>query len=150
MSATGEVEAVNRQVLDYFGKVTEEMKQWSTSDAVHPDDLPGVISAWQYSVETASIYNVEHRLRRADGVYHWFRARGLPLRDAEGHALRWYVLLTDIDEQKQAEEALLARERELNIIVNTVPALAWWRVSTVPRNFLTSITSRTWDFHWNN
>ena len=101
MSATGEVEAVNRQASDYFGKVLEEMKRWSTSDAVHPDDLPGVISAWQHSVETASIYNVEHRLRRADGVYHWFRARGLPLRDAEGRALRWYVLLTDIDEQKR-------------------------------------------------
>jgi PAS domain S-box-containing protein len=125
MNATGEVEAVNRQVLDYFGKATEEMKGWSTSDVVHPDDLPGVISAWMYSVETASTYNVEHRLRRADGVYRWFRARGLPLRDAEGRALRWYVLLTDIDEQKRAEEALLARERELNIIVNTVPALAW-------------------------
>lgn len=125
MSARGEVEVVNRQASDYFGKTVEEIKGWTTSSAVHPDDLPGVISAWKCSVETASTYNVEHRLRRADGVYRWFRARGLPLCDAEGRALRWYVLLTDIDEQKQAEEALLARERELNVIVNTVPALAW-------------------------
>ncbi|MGB8007854.1 MAG: PAS domain S-box protein [Terriglobales bacterium] len=125
MNARGEVEAVNRQVLDYFAKTTEEMKGWATSDAVHPDDLPAVMSAWKCSIETASMYNLEHRLRRADGVYRWFRARGLPLRDAKGRALRWYVLLTDIDEQKQAEEALLARERELNVIVNTVPALAW-------------------------
>ena len=125
MNAMGEVVAVNRQASDYFGKTLEEMKGWATGDAVHPDDLPGVISAWKCSVETASMYNVEHRLRRADGLYHWFRARGLPLRDAEGRALRWYVLLTDIDEQKRAEETLLARERELNVIVNTVPALAW-------------------------
>jgi PAS domain S-box-containing protein len=125
MSATGEVEVVNRQASDYFGKTFEEMKGWATSDAVHPDDVPGVISAWRHSVETVSPYDVDHRLRRADGVYRWFRARGLPLRDDEGHALRWYVLLTDIDEQKRAEEALLARERELSVIVNTVPALAW-------------------------
>jgi PAS domain S-box-containing protein len=125
MNTTGEVEVVNRQASDYFGKTLEEMKGWATSDAVHPDDLPGVMSAWMHSVETVSPYDVDHRLRRADGVYRWFRARGLPLRDDEGRALRWYILLTDIDDRRRAEEALQASERELRVIVNTVPALAW-------------------------
>ncbi len=125
MNATGEVEVVNRQASEYFGKTPEEMKGWATSDAVHPDDLPGVMSAWMHSVETVSPYDVDHRLRRADGVYRWFRARGLPLRDNEGRALRWYVLLTDIDDRRRAEEALQASERELRVIINTVPALAW-------------------------
>ncbi|MBZ5653628.1 MAG: PAS domain-containing protein, partial [Acidobacteriia bacterium] len=125
MSATGEVEVVNRQASDYFGKTAKQMKGWATSDAVHPDDLPAVISAWRHSVETASPYDVDHRLRRSDGVYRWFRARGLPLRNAEDRIVRWYVLLTDIDDRRRAEEALLASERELSVIVNTVPALAW-------------------------
>jgi hypothetical protein len=125
MNSTGEVEVVNRQASEYFGKTPEEMKGWATSDAVHPDDLPGVMSAWMHSVETVSPYDVDHRLRRADGVYRWFRARGLPLRDNEGRALRWYVLLTDIDDRRRAEEALQASERELRVIINTVPALAW-------------------------
>jgi PAS domain S-box-containing protein len=77
MTSTGEVQPANRQVLDYFGKTVEELKGWSTSDAVHPDDLPGVVSAWRHSVETASPYDVDHRLRGADGVYRWFHARGL-------------------------------------------------------------------------
>ena len=42
-NAAGEVELVNRQVLEYFGKTIEEMKNWATSDAVHPDDLPRMI-----------------------------------------------------------------------------------------------------------
>ena len=113
MSATGEVEAVNRQVSDYFGRSVEEMKAWSTSDAVHTDDLPDVISAWIHSIETASPYDVDHRLRRADGVYRWFHARGLPLRDLEGRVLRWYVLLTDIDDRKRAEEELRNAQSEL-------------------------------------
>ena len=113
MSATGEVEAVNRQVLEYFGRSVEEMKGWSTSNAVHPDDLPGVISAWVHSIETASPYDVDHRLRRADGVYRWFHARGLPLRDREGRVLRWYVLLTDVDDRKRAEEDLRNAQSEL-------------------------------------
>ncbi|HZC25293.1 MAG TPA: PAS domain-containing protein [Candidatus Binatia bacterium] len=113
MSATGEIEAVNRQVLDYFGKSVEDMKGWSTSNAVHPDDLPGVISALTHSVETASLYDFDHRLRRADGVYRWFHARGVPLRDPEGHVLRWYVLLTDMDDRKRAEEELRTAHLEL-------------------------------------
>jgi PAS domain S-box-containing protein len=125
MSATGEVQAVNRQVLEYFGKTVEELKTWSTTDAVHPEDLPTVISAWIRSVETAAPYDVDHRLRGADGVYRWFHARGLPLRDEEGRVVRWYVLLTDIDDRRRAEEALHASERELDLIVNTIPALAW-------------------------
>lgn len=113
MSVKGEVEAVNRQVLDYFGRSVEDMKGWSTSNAVHPDDLPGVIAAWSRSVGTASPYDVDHRLRRVDGVYRWFHARGLPLRDREGCILRWYVLLTDIDDRKRTEEELRNAQSEL-------------------------------------
>jgi PAS domain S-box-containing protein len=113
MTSTGEIQVVNRQVLDYFGKTVDQLKGWSTSEAVHPDDLPRVISAWRHSVETESPYYVDHRLRRADGVYRWFRARGLPQVDAEGRIVRWYVLLADIDERKQAEEKLRRNEWSL-------------------------------------
>jgi PAS domain S-box-containing protein len=49
LTPAGEVELVNRQVLEYFGKTLEELKNWGTSDAVHPDDLPRVIDAWKIS-----------------------------------------------------------------------------------------------------
>ena len=40
MGAMGEVEFLNRQTLEYFGKTSEELKDWSLIGAVHPDDLP--------------------------------------------------------------------------------------------------------------
>jgi formate hydrogenlyase transcriptional activator len=106
MTAEGENEFVSQQVLDYFGKSHEELKSWATSDAVHPDDLPRVITAFTSSIETGQPYDTEHRIRRADGVYRWFQVRALPLRDAEGRIIRWYVLSTDIEERKQAEDRL--------------------------------------------
>jgi PAS domain S-box-containing protein len=106
MSATGEAQLLNRQVLEYFGKSPEELKNWATSDAVHPDDLPRVISAWASSIETGHPYDIEHRCRRGDGIYRWFQVRALPLRDAESRITGWYNLLTDIDDRKRAEEAL--------------------------------------------
>jgi PAS domain S-box-containing protein len=113
MSSTGAVEVVNRQTLEYFGKTSDQLKGWSIGDAVHPDDLPSVYAAWMHSVETVSAYDIDHRLRRADGVYRWFRARGLPLCDSEGHALRWYVLLTDIHDRMAAEETLRQAQCDL-------------------------------------
>jgi PAS domain S-box-containing protein len=106
MSATGEVQLLSRQVLEYFGKSPEEMKSWATSDAVHPDDLPRVISAWTNSIETGHPYDIEHRCRRGDGIYRWFQVRALPVRDAESRITCWYNLLTDIDDRKRAEQAL--------------------------------------------
>jgi formate hydrogenlyase transcriptional activator len=106
MTPEGEVEFVNNQALEYFGKTLEELKGWATSDAVHPDDLPQAVAAWRHSVETGDPYDVDHRLRRADGAYRWFHSRGLSLRDAKGRIVRWYTLLTDIDERRRAEEKL--------------------------------------------
>jgi PAS domain S-box-containing protein len=69
--------------------------------------------------------DVEHRVLRADGAYRWLHARGLPLRDTGGRIVRWYTLLTDIDERKHAEEALATSEQNLKLIIDTIPALAW-------------------------
>jgi PAS domain S-box-containing protein len=112
MTPAGEVESVNRHVLEYFGATLEDLKGWAAGDTVHPDDLPVVIAAWKRAVDTGEPYDIEHRMRRADGIYRWFHARGLPLRDAQGRVARWYVLETDIDDRKRAE-ALLAGEKRL-------------------------------------
>ena len=119
--AMGEVEFLNRQTLEYFGRTNEELKDWALIDAVHPDDLPSVIEARKKSIETGQIYDVEHRCRRADGVYRWFQVRGLPVRDSENRITAWYLLLTDIDDRKKAEEALQSSERNLNQILNAIP-----------------------------
>src|SRR5216117_1482148 len=61
LNAAGEVELLNRQLLEYFGKTPEELKNWAAGDAVHPDDLPRVIDAWRRSVETGEPYSLELR-----------------------------------------------------------------------------------------
>jgi PAS domain S-box-containing protein len=119
--ALGEVEFLNRQTLEYFGKTSEELKNWALIGAVHPDDLPRVIEARKKSIEAGQIYDVEHRCRRADGVYRWFQVRGLPARTVEGTITAWYLLLTDIDDRKKAEEALQSSERNLSLMISAIP-----------------------------
>ena len=124
LTPAGEVESVNRQVLAYCGRTLEELKQWGTSDTVHPDDLPRANEAVSRSMALGDPYDIEVRIRRFDGVYRWFQVRGLPL-NSNGRIARWYTLHTDIDARKCAEEALKGSERNLKLIIDTIPALAW-------------------------
>jgi PAS domain-containing protein len=69
MSATGEVELANRQLLSYFGKELEDIRNWATSGVVHPEDLPRAIEIAGNSFATGDPYEMEIRVRRYDGVY---------------------------------------------------------------------------------
>jgi PAS domain S-box-containing protein len=120
---SGDVETVNRPALEYFGKTLEELKGCKTSDIVHPDDLQHTIAAQRKGFETGRAYNVESRHRRADGVYRWFNVLGLPLLDTDGRIIRWFHLISDIDDRKRAEEALRASENNLRRIIDSIPGL---------------------------
>jgi formate hydrogenlyase transcriptional activator len=76
-----------------------------------------VQTSWWHSIETGEPFEVEQRIRGVDGEYRWFVARGLPGRDPEGRIIRWYGMLFDIDERKQAEERL--RRSEWNLLART-------------------------------
>ena len=122
VSPAGEVEVVNRPLLEYFGKDLEEVRNWANTDAIYPDDLPLAIETFNNSLPTGRPFDVEHRLRRFDGMYRWFQSRGLPVRNAENKITAWYVLLTDIDDRKKAEAALQSNERNLRLMIDAIPA----------------------------
>jgi formate hydrogenlyase transcriptional activator len=123
-TSEGELEFVNQPSLDYFGKTLEELKRWLTSNViVHPDERANAIAVWRRSVEKGVSYDLDNRFRRSDGVYRWFHVHGRPERDAQGSIVRWYALLTDIDERKKAEQKLEAQEMELQQILDFAPQL---------------------------
>ena len=143
-SPTGEVEAVNKPTLEYFGRTFEELKGWKSSDVVHPDDLQRTVATQIEALQTGSAYNVESRHRRADGTYRWFNVLGLPLRDSQGHILRWFILQIDIDDRKRAEEALRSAERNLSLTINTIPTFI--SVSR-PDGTVLSVNQAALDYH---
>jgi PAS domain S-box-containing protein len=119
LSPVGQVELPNRRLLEYFGKTLEEVNAWPTNDLVHPDDLPRVTAEITHSFRAGAPYDSELRYRRADGVYRWFQVRILPVRDADGRIIRWYGLITDIDDRKRAEDELKRSEARHRVVVET-------------------------------
>jgi PAS domain S-box-containing protein len=102
MTPNGEVETVNRQCIEYFGRPLEEQKDWVTTNMVHPEDLPHMLEVFKKAIASEIPYHFEQRLRRFDGEYRWFDTRGGAVRDDSGRITRWYVLLTDIEDRVRA------------------------------------------------
>jgi PAS domain S-box-containing protein len=105
--------------------VPTEGDEFGLRNVVHPDDLDRVYAAWRHSLQTGQDYNNEHRMRRADGTYRWFRSFGSPTRDDDSHTAGWYGTTIEIDELKNAEAALRENERSLQQLIDTVPVMIW-------------------------
>jgi PAS domain S-box-containing protein len=130
----GERLYANRVALDYLGLSLEEWRQFPGHDNyVHPDDTERLDGVFDRAVARASADKLELRVRKNDGSYRWFLARFNPFRDEQGQITRWYVTGTDIEDRKQAEDALrrenIALREEIDKasmfeeIVGTSPAL---------------------------
>lgn len=104
---------VNQQWLDYTGQTQEETLGSGFYASFHPDDLQSTADCWKRAVETGGIYEVECRLRRADGVFRWWLIRGVPFRNADGVILKWFGTCTDIEDIKQEKNQLHSQAKEL-------------------------------------
>lgn len=122
-SPRGELISSNQQLLDYFKQPLEEVGRWATNGTTHPDDIKQTVETFTASLTSGEPYDFETRFRRFDGAFRWFQIRGHPLRDADGEILRWYGLLTDIDDRKRAEETLRASEIDLRLTLNSIPGM---------------------------
>ena len=130
-SPDGRLRVVNPVALEYLGVTADEMRRIMDGDDyhwtqfVHPDDVEASLARWRHSLQTGESVIDEHRVRRFDGTYRWFRDTGIASRDEHGRITGWYGHTADIDDQKKAEAALHERERELRLLVDTVPTMIW-------------------------
>ncbi|MDB5706372.1 MAG: histidine kinase [Sphingomonas bacterium] len=89
----------------------------------HPDDQERAWETWRHSLATGDPYQIEYRLRRADGDYRWTLGRALPLRDETDTIVRWFGTCTDIHEQKQASEEREVIAQELSHRIKNIFAV---------------------------
>jgi len=108
----GHCDYLSPQWVRYTGIPEEQQLGFGWLAQVDPDDRERAVAAWKRAVETRTTLDVEYRIRGANGAPRWFKARGVPLRDAEGRVVKWLGTNTDIDDQKRVNELLEAKVQE--------------------------------------
>jgi len=118
----GTLEYINRRWTQYTGLSMEETCDRSlVKKLIHPDDVASITARAEEALATGASYQVEFRLQRAsDGVYRWFLARGVPVRNEKDEVVRWYGTSTDIDDQKRAEQLLRESDRRKDEFLATL------------------------------
>ena len=127
ITADGRDAFIGKRFSEYSGLSEEEARGSGWKVTVHPDDLDLYLRNWRPSLISGDPVEFETRVRRADGEYRWFLARAVAQRDDQGNILKWYEVLTDIEDRKRAEAALRERDAMVRRLVdaNIIGVFTW-------------------------
>jgi PAS domain S-box-containing protein len=128
----GKLDWFNERVFEFSGFSLEELRGDGWAQMVHPDDLERAAALWRSSLASGSSYEIEFRLRAADGSYRWHIARAVPLQDDAGRTVRWVGTNTDIQEHREIRAKLedLNLTLEQRVAERTADRDRMWRLST--------------------
>lgn len=134
--ADGACDYISPQWVRYTGRREAEQLGYGWLQQVHPEDRQRVIDAWRATAAGGLQFDTEFRIRRHDGAYRWFRTLAVPMRDATGKVVKWFGSNTDIDDLKQAEEALRDSRRQLALALEAGQLGVWdWHIPSGEAQF---------------
>ncbi|WP_206603076.1 PAS domain S-box protein [Leptolyngbya ohadii] len=143
-NAAGELYSEQAGWSTFTGQTPDEYLGWGWLDAVHPDDRAHTAQAWNHALATQTMYQVEHRLRRSDGVYREMSVRAVPVLETDGAVREWIGIHTDITERKKIEIALRDSEYRYAQILNSVQDMVY---SMAPNSHLIYANQATQDYY---
>lgn len=121
----GWIDYANQYWLKFTGLTMQQTEGSGWTVAVHPDDLDSLTQIWSKALQTGEAVEAEYRVKRAaDGEYRWFLAQGRPVRDGDGRIVKWFGMLTEIEDHKQGQNAL-QRENKLVRLLHQVTIAAY-------------------------
>jgi PAS domain S-box-containing protein len=115
MTPDGKLSFASRSFAVFTGVDSEALlgESWQFANIVHPDDLPLVFASRESSFASTSPFEIQIRLRRADGEYRWHLTRVVPSFDESGTLVEWLGTSTEIGEQKRIETELNEKQTVL-------------------------------------
>ncbi|MDX2263399.1 MAG: PAS domain-containing protein [Hyphomicrobiales bacterium] len=90
---------------------------------IHPDDQPQVWAAIQDAIKNKTVFELEHRVIRADGSLGWTSSRSVPVLDHRGEVIEWFGAASDVTARKEAEDALRERQERQAFLLKLSDAL---------------------------
>jgi PAS domain S-box-containing protein len=108
----GNLNYASKRYFEFTGMTLQELSGVGWLSVIHPEDIVRNLPVWKDSVLRGVEYQIEHRMRAADGTYRWHLTRTVPQKDAEGNVKMWVGSTTDIHEGKMFIDQLEAQVQE--------------------------------------
>ena len=118
--AGGSIEHCNQHLRNYTGRKLNDLTGESFFQILHPEDAQLYRQGWQAALTAGGRFEVEARMRGANGTYRWFLARSIPQRSEAGDIAHWYGIHIDIEEQHRAQQNLIAAHEDLSRLSRTM------------------------------
>jgi PAS domain S-box/PAS domain S-box/PAS domain S-box len=111
----------------FTGLSYDETKSSGWIKSLHPEDTEHVMQVWNKAIKDKSTYEVEYRLRRFDGAYRSFMARGIPVFKEGGGIREWVGINIDITERKLAEKKIRQSESKYKTLLEALPQKIFYK-----------------------
>jgi PAS domain S-box-containing protein len=125
----------NARWYEYTGMPAGSTDGEAWNGMFHPEDQGRAWERWRHSLKTGEPYEIEYRLRAADGTYRWTLGRALPMRDAQGNIVRWFGTCTDIHDQKLLLEQRQHVSQELSHRIKNIFSIIAGIISLATRRY---------------
>ncbi|RYG22128.1 PAS domain S-box protein, partial [bacterium] len=126
----GEITWISKHWIEVTGHACEAALGLGWTEFLHPDDLAAAGEEVRRAIETKTTYDVEYRVRHADGSYRWMHGRATPRSDVDGTL--WYGMTEDIHDRKTAEAEVASILQNLRVTQESLSLamkggrMGWW------------------------
>jgi PAS domain S-box-containing protein len=97
---------------------------------IFPEDRPHILSAVNHAVQSRGVFELEHRVRRADGTVGWTFSRAVPVLDDRGNVIEWFGMASDVTERKAGQASVLVAEERLRLATDNAE-IGFWDVDPI-------------------
>ena len=115
----------NQSWLDFTGRTLEQELGNDWSKGIHPNDQQRCLDVYLGAFKARHKFEIEYRLRRAQGDYGWVLDKGIPRFTPDGNFIGYIGSCVDITERKLAEEELHASEARYRRLVEGAPDVVY-------------------------
>jgi two-component system CheB/CheR fusion protein len=109
---------------DFLPQMDAPTERWMDV-YVAPEDRPRVRAGIAEAIANKALFELEHRVRRADGSIGWTFSRAMPILDGGDRIVEWLGAASDVTARKEAEAALRGVQQQLQTLLERIPQLVW-------------------------